>query len=340
MKIAVFGWYGHHNAGDERIKYSLNHFLMGVGGIDCVDFYDLHDNAVKGTTSQFDDYDLVIIGGGGIIYSQYNYHDFIRGINTRMITAGVSVEAELTGNRLLFSRALLDRCDRFLVRDHASFEKLTPFDSRGILKKSSDLTFLQPFDVCSNQKEVVGVNFQAKLRPGFINNNYLRSRLSGRFPIIQPRTYDMGCNAKYLKTINKIKPIPLYTAKIDSPLEYMKNDSEFMRIYFESVPCIFNDADMDDCHVFISMRLHGLIFAIQKGIPFLGYDIYPKQVNLAAEAGVADAIVQVSQPRSLPVKFDMFVNNKNEMRDKILSYREKACTIIKNDILEILNWSI
>ena len=128
MKIAVFGWYGHENAGDERIKFCINHFLTVLGGIDRVDFFDLHENAIKGKTNQFDHYDLVIIGGGGLIFSQSNYHDFIYGIDTKIVTAGISVETALKGNPKKFAVSLLEKSLVVLVRDSDSAQKLSLLD--------------------------------------------------------------------------------------------------------------------------------------------------------------------------------------------------------------------
>ncbi|MBX3457100.1 MAG: polysaccharide pyruvyl transferase family protein [Candidatus Paracaedibacteraceae bacterium] len=346
MKIAVFGWYGHDNAGDERIKYCLNHFLMGLGGIDGVDFYDLHDNAIKGATSQFDDYDLVIIGGGGLILSQHNYHEFIHGIGTKLLVAGISVETDLKGNPLKFAQALLDKASLFLVRDKNSYEKLLPLDKKSVLKLSQDLTFLEPFPVVQGTKNnnILGLNLLPKpkyIKYSFMANRALSfmlgqlSRFGIRDVIPVQDYYDIvdSLREKYL-----IQAIPFYTP--DQPQnvpDYQKNDVNFLKKYCEHVPDVFSDNLFDDCSLLVCMRLHAGIFAVQKAIPFLSFSYLPKNRNFMALLGLENYALEITSDTNIITAIDSLDKNRDKIRLRMKEFTESAQQEIQTQLINFLN---
>ncbi|AIK96940.1 polysaccharide pyruvyl transferase family protein [Candidatus Odyssella acanthamoebae] len=343
MKVAVFGWYGHDNAGDERIKYSLEYFLKTLGGIDAVNFYDLHKHAIQGKTSKFDHYDLIIIGGGGLILSQHNYHDFIMGIGTKIITAGVSVETALIGNPKKFAEALLEKSSAFLVRDQASKEKLTPLDRDNKVVVSSDLTFLTPFEIVPyNLSNTIAVNFLAKSKinlaaiPRFLLKTI---EIANRLGIKNmPPIYSFKQIVRVLKNKYSIIPIPLYTVKQPPDIPYYQmNDVAILHTYFNQVASNFDDSLMDECNLFLSMRLHGLIFAIQKGLLPLTFSIYPKQINIMKEVGLDSGIIDIRSIKETPRFIENSLNNIETNREKVIFYREKASIQITNDVLRVIN---
>ena len=337
MKIAVFGWYGHENAGDESIKFCLEHYLMSLGGIKTVDFYDLHENAIKGKTNQFDHYDLIVIGGGGLILSQHNYHNFILGLNTKVVTIGISVETELKGNPKKFSLALLQKSTVVLVRDLSSYQKLKYLDVDNKVKLSYDLTFLSSYEKVRQEKEgTLGINL-------FSKTNYsplaLRSLLfaSRFFPTFTPKTIDFSKLINGITKTNAVVPIPLYCVQqegINIPA-YQMNDVRYLRKYFKGVPNSFDHLDIDKCQIFLSMRLHGLIFGIQKGIPILTFSSYPKQINLMREVGIERCLVPLNDLEKTHTAMEYIYKNESLIREKITSYKEKATNNIKNDLFRI-----
>jgi polysaccharide pyruvyl transferase WcaK-like protein len=338
MKIAIFGWYGHDNAGDERIKFCLDHFLRSLGGISQVDFFDLHEHAIKGATNQFDNYNLVIIGGGGLIFSQHNYHDFIMGIRTTIITAGISVETKLIGNPKKFAMALLEKSKAFLVRDSGSFNKLKEFDATGKVKISSDLTFLEPYDVVDTSHEkYIGVNLLSKtIHAPLLHKIFLF--LSQIHPIFNPRIIDFSRLIDTLKRSYDLLPIPLYCVKQDPEiLPHNMNDIHLLKKYFNDIPNTFRHEDLNKCYLFFSMRLHGLIFAIQKGIPALSLSIYPKQTNFMMDLGLEECLVNPYALEKASSSIEYTVRNKNIVLEKILHYRDKSIQLIRNDLSKILS---
>lgn len=341
MKIAVFGWYGHNNAGDERIKFCLNHFLMSLGGIKNIDFFDLHEYAIKGATNQFDHYDLVIVGGGGLILSHYNYHDFILGIKTKLITIGISVETELKGNPKKFAIALLEKSKVFLVRDNASYEKLKKIDINDKVQVSTDLTFLHPYDISNIYEENnIGINLMAKTKclPWMLKYIVFVSRFVNNF---SPKTIDFSCLIKYAQTLSNILPIPLYCVEQSfNVAEYQMNDIKYLKKYFENVPSFFNHSEIDRCKIFISMRLHGLIFAVQKGIPILAFSIYPKQIHFIRDVGIENCLVNTDELKNTQNTMNYIFNNQDSIRKKILLYRDNAIENVKKNVIDAINNSL
>ena len=341
MKIAVLGWYGHDNAGDERIKFCLTHFLMSLGGITNVDFFDLHDHAIKGKTNQFDHYDLVIIGGGGLILSHHNYHDFILGIKTKIITAGISVETELRGNPKKFAIALLEKSNAVLVRDQGSYEKLNGIDINGKVQLSSDLTFLSPYEVVNtNEESTIGVNLMAKTNHSrlMLKSLLFASRFINGF---SPKTIDFSPLIENIEKLGNIMPIPLYCVKQESGLpEHQMNDVHCLRKYFREVPSFFNHADIDKSQILLSMRLHGLIFAVQKGIPILTFSSYPKQINFMKELGIENCLIHLNHLENTRNVMQYIVKNTSLIKEKIMIYRDKAVKNIRNDFVEAINKSL
>lgn len=345
MKIAVFGWYGHNNAGDERIKYCLNHFLMGLGGIESVDFFDLHENAVKGATTKFNEYDLIIIGGGGLILSQHNYHDFILGLDTNVVTLGISVETTLKGNPKKFAQSLLHKCESVHVRDRGSYEKLKTLDIHNKVVLSSDLTFLHPFQSVQRMGgNNIGINLLPK--PKYIKYSTLSNNLLGRALGILERfggsnlltTLTFKELTDFLKANYNCLPIPLYCATQDSEIPlYKKNDINFLREYFAKVPEIFIDQAINDCFAFISMRLHGSIFAVQKNIPVISFEYLPKNKNFMKEVGLEEFVLNgdnVVEARDLLERID---KNTSNIRERMSSYTESSKIKIQEHLIDIVN---
>jgi polysaccharide pyruvyl transferase WcaK-like protein len=345
MKIAVFGWYGHDNAGDERIKYCLQSFLMDLGGIKTVDFYDLHNEAIKGATSKFDDYNLVIIGGGGLILSRHNYHDFIMGINTRVVTLGISIETELKGNPRKFAQALLEKSEAVLVRDKASYEKIQTLESHDKARVTSDLTFLVPFTpILNTQKNKLGINLLPKpkhiqystLSNKFINFLLCQLERFGFINLLQTVSFSELINA--LEEKFSCLPIPMYCAQQQGLIPtYRKNDVNFLKEYFDSVSDIFSDDMLDECFALLSMRLHGSIFAIQKNIPVISFQYLPKNMNFMKEVGLQNFVIDSANIKDFLILLDKIQKDDTLIRDQMASYTEKASQIVRRDVTEVIN---
>ncbi len=345
MKIAILGWYGHNNAGDERIKHALDTFIKKLVSSCELYFYDLHECASQKKESHFNEYDLVIIGGGGLILSPANYHNFLLGLATKVITLGISVEGSLIGNRLKFAKALLKKSIKVCVRDQRSFELLKPLDQRGILIKSADVTFLDPFSIRKPSKtSLIGIN----LLPKPINYSYSSFlnfyiprfyKLLTRIGIQKHvKIYDFQGLVDTLSANHQILPIPLYceNTPLGTPLAN-QSDSEYLQTLLTSVPRKFDHMSINKCRAIISMRLHASIFAIQKGVPFVSLAYLPKNQALMKEAHLDEFVTSDFTTKHLCELFDKLLNSEASVKERLLDYRERACRDIQRTVTHIFD---
>jgi polysaccharide pyruvyl transferase WcaK-like protein len=138
VNIAVFGWYHHRNAGDDRIQQCLTRWLEG------------HTLAFlpagrRPPVHLLRTYDAAILGGGGIIQTRGGlFRDMARWVRAAGIPvalAGVSVEA-MTPELRADLRAFLDICSFAWFRDHGSLAEVGEHPRAFV---APDVTWLYPF---------------------------------------------------------------------------------------------------------------------------------------------------------------------------------------------------
>src|SRR6266498_1808139 len=118
MNIAVFGWYHHRNAGDDRIQYCITRWFDG------------HTLAFlpagrRPPIHLLRTYDAAILGGGGLIMGEggmfRHMTRWVRSSGIPVALAGVSVESITSGLRAEI-RAFMDVCCFAWFRDKGSLE--------------------------------------------------------------------------------------------------------------------------------------------------------------------------------------------------------------------------
>jgi polysaccharide pyruvyl transferase WcaK-like protein len=150
MNIAVFGWYHHRNAGDDRIQQCLTRWLEG------------HTLAFlpagrRPPVHLLRTYDAAILGGGGLIRDHGGMFRgmarWVRAAGIPVALAGVSVEGMSPELRAEL-RAFLDVCCFAWFRDHGSLEEVGGHPRAFV---APDITWLYPFEPAPAEGEGVAV---------------------------------------------------------------------------------------------------------------------------------------------------------------------------------------
>lgn len=316
MRIGLIGWYGHNNAGDDRILFCLRRFFEGH---ELLVASGLNDVAARLT--EFNSCDFILLGGGGLILRGTGWFaEIIERLTPPFGCVGISIEACHPDNlRLLES--LKERSEFILVRDRRSRD-LMGCHFKTII--GPDLTFLYPYEIAApTDADVCGLN----LRPwkfwqgehNGIGDRWMRT-LNKRMPTLASfypfaRWSPEKAVAILRDCFSNIVPLPLYLE------EGVENDRDILSRFFPLVTGKFADDHFDCCRFIISMRLHGLIFACQKGIPFLSLSYQPKNEAFCNDIGLPDNSVSIFDPILLSTAMDKLASNHDELRLRLLDVR-------------------
>jgi hypothetical protein len=231
------------------------------------------------------------------------------------------------------------------VRDEQSKNKMLACGIDKEIKVSADLTFLEPYALAAPvTSNVIGVNLLPK--PKNFDYSLLsipsidwfvrqadRFKLTGFFP-----TVDFKELLKFLHRNFQLLPIPLYCARqnADMPLLH-KSDIEFLENYFSQVPQNFINEDINKCRVFLSMRLHGAIFSVQKGVPIVSLAYLPKNYNFMSSVGLSEYVIDDFSQHSIEQVLYKIDKEYLNIRQKMQDFCESAREGIRRDVIATLN---
>lgn len=308
MRIGLIGWYGHANAGDERILYCLRRFLSGD------EIYvtsGLGDAYTK--IQELNRCDYVLLGGGGLILRGFGvYADLIRQIRPRLGCVGISVEAAHKDNCELVE-VLKHKAEFILVRDEESRKLL---GNGGKVQVGPDLSFLYPFELAEPVRaDSCGINLRnwyywrcEHLSPRYYVMRWLDDRfsmLSRFYPFTRWRPEEAFQILE--DSFAELVPLPLYTEK------GTENDSDVLRCFFGSTEQTFSADAYRACRYVVGMRLHASIFACQMGIPFLSLAYMPKNWEFCRAAGME--------------RFCLGLFDLSELRSKVAEMKASAVSV-------------
>ncbi|MCO5192593.1 MAG: polysaccharide pyruvyl transferase family protein [Anaerolineae bacterium] len=315
MRIGVIGWYGHDNAGDERILASLRRYFDGHELIVTRSFDDGHARLVE-----LNECDYVLIGGGGLILRGSGRHSaFVEQIEPPLSCVGISVEAVHEDNQALID-VLLHKADVIYVRDARSRKLL---NNHPKVVVGPDLTFLYPFapaDVVED--DVCGVNlrqwaywpFEFRGRADTIMRK-LDQRIP-RFKRIYPfakwqpqRAIDVLRNE-----FDELIPLSLYS----EPGHV--TDTRVLSNFFAQVKDAFDVHQLQQCRYLVAMRLHALIFACQMGIPFISLSYQPKNEEICRQLDMARFSVPLTDLSQLTSAVAALKTEWSQLREQMLDF--------------------
>lgn len=258
MNIAIFGWYHHRNAGDDRIQQCLTRWLDGhtLAFLPAGRHPPVH---------LLRTYDAAILGGGGLIRDRGGmFRDMARWVRQAGIPvalAGVSVEGITPGLRRELRELLdLDLCCFAWFRDRGSLEAVGDHPRAFV---APDATWLYPFEPAAEE----GRGLAVSVAPG----------------TLQPREAWRDALAAFGEPLH---PWPLYFEN--------GGDGRALR---ELIPDAVLPGEFDlepgrRAAAVLAGRFHALLFALQLGRPSLVASDAPKVRRFLDDNGLRSWIAE------------------------------------------------
>ncbi len=311
MNIAVFGWYHHRNAGDDRMQYCITRWLDGH----CLAFLPA---GRPPPVELLRTYDAVIIGGGSIISAgagmYRNMARWVRAAGIPVAMVGVSL-TEITPELRRELRAFfdLDLCCFAWFRDQESVELV---GSHPKAFAAPDITWLYPFPVMPptaaarpsvavclrKQRDLPVERWRRVLATLARDHDILPWPLyfeNGGDAAVLAEALGTGSGAAGQRAAVGDKGLASAmernaTSARGSPV----HDSPFT-IHDSPSAAEFTLEPVRRATAVVSGRFHGLLFALQMGRPVLAVGSLPKTRRFLAANGLEPWWVTENQPERL-----------------------------------------
>lgn len=250
-------------------------------------------------TKDLSPYKFVICGGGGLFVTEITppWNRLPKKLNFGMLGLGAEFDLPKEG-----IDALAENASFFFVRDLYSLQCMHLENS----ERSYDLTFLNPLEIAEQPE-----NPKEKL-----------------FFIWRDGHNLLG----YEQFNSYICPVSSQDSVSHPPYS---NWRSVLRAHFNIIVEDDFQTNMDDIEkrtcgmtFVVSGRYHGIIAAIQMGIPFIAIDICPKIRSLTRECGLEKYCIKISEADRLSALIDDACENISSIREKELAFREMAHSTI------------
>lgn len=271
--------------------------------------HNLGDNWIKQTIAKlfpgasfintqawdFSGYNFVICGGGGLfIYDTIApWTNYSQKTPYGMLGLGAEFPHK-TDNAYKLSR----NAAFFYVRDRYSLDCMKILD----MERSYDITFALPLSFTEKDKLNMNKLFFVWRDGGLLSENE------------QFKKY-----IRYENNINEYRQI------IKRKFDEIKPDD--FQTYSSNI-----SERIGDCGFVISGRYHGIVAAIQKGLPCIAIDICPKLRVIMKECGLEEYCIKVSETERLPYLIDKGIGEADIIRCKQFEFRNKAMSKLKEHI--------
>ncbi len=336
MKIALVGWSGNNNLGDERMYYCVKKYFSKHK---IIRFKSFLEAIVQ--IDRINSCDFVLIGGGGLIFRGFNrYIDFLIKITKPLGCIGISIESEGLNDDMRGGLEILkNRAEFIYVRDRKSSAILG--DHFKVIV-GPDITFMYPYQkVIEVEDDICALN----LREWYWWDLELYSewherlnRWNEKYPLIKyfyplPKWNPNRLVAQVRSSFGKINPLVLYSGS------FGKTDQEELKKYFSVVSEKNNLEALKRCRYLVGMRLHSLIFATQMGIPFISLSYEPKNVNYCFDIGYEQLSLDLRKIGSFRAKLKYVKLNYDQIRADLLMYTtvsQKRVTYIFEKIEKLM----
>ena len=341
MKIGIIGYYGFSNLGDElNLQCMMENFRNQYKSVEFLIFSDcrkiegevnyriagLNYILPSGTRTQdvLNSCDLLIIGGGGLIYLGGFWFPFMDdSITTPYVIYRVGIDdREIDLSAVKQHKRLFLRAKEVTVRDHYSLNLCRKYLTNNV-ELVSEAIWNHPYKEISFKNETgkdIGINlrsFSPEVYPalqiffnGLREQGYKLHFIPCQVMIQNPNLNDN----KYHRTV---------AGKEDDILPDDSSIQERCRLI----------SRMDLC---IGMRLHFVLLSLSQRVPVIALNYNNKVKGLMDEAELGDYIIDLNNPDLLSSLKKVFQRILSE-NDIIKSQLDKRVKIFENDARKGVN---
>ena len=328
MKVFIIGYYGSDNIGDEVLLSQTIRMIKKIrpnAEIRSLSYCaaktkELHGIGTVGRNKYVEilkairDANIIVGGGGSMLQNVTSNRSLLYYLALLKLSTLLKKKVILLGNGFgpvkgdicrNMARSVLNGIDAFVARDSDTVENLKDLGVTTEIKLAADLSYYgyEPSDTQNSKKVVLNV------RP-WKNNE----------PIIEEMT-------KFVKKLAQngyeVEFLSMQRDKDEKLKELIEERSGIsIKLIPNTVDGFLNDSGSYCC--LLGMRLHALIWAGLKDLPFVGIEYDPKIESYVYSAG------QLSAGGVDDIDAERLWNDFSELMD---NFQERKSTLVKNNLI-------
>lgn len=292
LKIALLGYYGHLNAGDDLLRNSMEQLLKE---------HRLMISAWDPPLALLNEADLIVCGGGSLWPERKFLLDLLKSPRTLKkpyMVIGISAKRKNEASEHATER-LVNSSVFFHVRDNETKQALGAISRINV---GADLFWWSEWEPTSH----------ANPEP-----NTLALALRDTQDLAwQPHEIINSLRGAGLKLLS----FPFYFGSPLHDKRATQTDSAFMSALGVDYPHqAWTPAPAQRSEVVIAMRYHAIHVAVRLGKPVIGLDCHPKIRSFFNENGLPELCIAPSQPAALVAAVSHVLKNKTEYEEKFKS---------------------